>query len=54
MRQPGDGEGLKLRLLVENKVLYQPSSVSLLPLVPRMVSKPRLCDIFETALLTGG
>jgi len=24
-----------------------------LPLVRRMVSKPRLCDIFETALLAG-
>ncbi len=44
---------LPLRLLVENKVLCQPSPVSLLPLVRRMVSKPRLCDIFETALLAG-
>jgi PAS domain S-box-containing protein len=37
---------LPLRLLVENKVLCQPSSVSLLPLV-------RLCDIFETAQFAG-
>ena len=41
LRQLTDGEGLMQRLLVENEVLCQPSSVSLLPLVRRMVSKPQ-------------